>query len=229
MWALPLALLLLLHSYFLIQNSPIHPASNESKSSAPTAGAAAGPDMVLALHSAVRTGDLEQVIRLLEAGADPNSLDPLGGTPLLTACWLGHTSIASALLSRGADVDAVHREAGATALEYAVLKGRPDVVHLLLAAGADTARRYRGGQTVLDLAAARPPVAIVDELISAKADLAATDDLGNAPLDEAVLHNQADAVRSLLDHGAPLEYRHAGDGRDALDEACVKGYPGIVE
>jgi len=169
------------------------------------------------------------VTRLLAAGADPNALDPLGGTPLLTACWLGHTSVVSLLLSRGANVNAIHREAGASALEYAVLKSRPDIVELLLAAGANVGKRYRGGQTVLHLAAARASVPVLEQLISAKADLAATDDLGNTAVDEAVLHNQSDAVRSLLDHGASLNYVHPGDGRGALHEACVKGYSEVAE
>jgi ankyrin repeat protein len=160
---------------------------------------------------------------------DPNSLDPLGGTPLLTACWLGHTSVVSLLLSHGANVNAIHREAGASALEYAVLKSRPDIVELLLAAGANIGKKYRGGQTVLHLAAARASVQVLNQLIEAKADLMATDDLGNTALDEAVLNDQSEAVGSLLDHGASLNYVHPADGRGALHEACVKGHADIAE
>ncbi len=109
-----------------------------------------------------------------------------------------------------------------------MLKGRPDIVELLLAAGANVGKRYRGGQTVLHLAAARGLTPVVNQLISAKADLAATDELGNTPLDEAVLHNQLETVRSLLDHGAPLNYVHPPDGRGALHEACIKGYADIA-
>jgi ankyrin repeat protein len=185
-------------------------------------------DSANALHAAVRAGDLEEVTRLLDAGVDANAPDDLGGTPLLTACWSGQVSIVSLLLSRGANVNAIHREAGASALQYAVLKGRPDIVELLLAAGADVARRYRGGQTVLHLAAARTSVPVVDQLIKERADLAATDDRGNTPLDEAVLHNRLETARCLLDHGASLEYVHAADGRGALHEACVKGYSDLV-
>jgi uncharacterized protein len=186
-------------------------------------------DSAVALHAAVRAGNLDAVSRLLNAGADPNCRDVLGGTPLLTASWFGEASMVSLLLSHGADANAIHREAGASALEYAVLKGRPDIVELLLAAGANVGRKYRGGQTVLHLAAARSSVPVLEDLIAAKADLAATDDLGNTPLQQAVLHNRLECVRSLLDHGASVQYVHPADGRGALHQACVKGYAAIAK
>jgi ankyrin repeat protein len=233
MWEPPLALALLVHSYVVTQNSQgshsLDPNEQISGASASRKAAPADAEAGLALHAAIRAGDLKEVTRLLAAGADPNSLDPLGGTPLLTACWLGQTSIVSLLLAHGANVNAVHREAAASALEYAVLKGRPDIVELLLAAGANVGTRYRGGQTVLHLAAARASVPVLNQLLSAKADLAATDDLGNMPLDEAVLHGRVEAVRSLLDHGASLNHVHPADGRGALHEACVRGYADIAE
>src|SRR5947209_8514563 len=96
MWEPPLALALLLHSYFAAPNARTDAGldrhgrvAGASASKMPPTGE---PGTGLALHSAVRAGDAEQVTRLLDAGADPNSLDPLGGTPLLTACRLGHTS-----------------------------------------------------------------------------------------------------------------------------------------
>src|SRR3954447_22198999 len=232
MWEPSLALALLLSSYLAPPTAQSeghlnHPPANIATAmlgrSTPTEA-----DSANALHAAVRAGNLKEVTRLLDAGVDVNSPDDLGGTPLLTACWSGHAPIVSLLLSRGANVNAIHREAGASALQYAVLKGRPDLVELLLRAGADVARRYRGGQTVLHLAAARTSVPVLDQLITARADLAATDDRGNTPLDEAVLHNRLETARCLLDRGASPQYVHAADGRGALHEACVKGYSDLV-
>ena len=226
MWEPPLVFALLLHSYL----APAAPQSDRHQSRAEGSGTAtavqtepANTDAAGALHAAVRAGDVNEVLRLLTAGADPNAPDALGGAPLLTACWLGHASIVSVLLSHGANVNAIHREAGASALEYAVLKGRPDIVEMLLRAGANVGKRYRDGQTVLHLAAARTSVPVIDELIAAGADPAAIDATGNTPLDLAVLGNRPEAVRTLLDHGASLKYVHPADGRGALHEACMKG------
>ena len=230
MWEPPLALALLLHSFLTRPVPPSHENQDRSaqRSGTATTSKVEPADAALALHAAVRAGDVDEVIRLLAAGANPNSPDALGGAPLLTASWLGQARIVSALLSHGANANAIHREAGASALEYAVLKGRPDIVEMLLAAGANVRKRYRDGQTVLHLAAARTSVPIIDDLIAAGADLAATDEMGNTSLDVAVLHNRPEAVRCLLDHGAPLKYLHPADGRGALHEACIKGYSDIA-
>src|SRR3954447_11391924 len=185
MWEPPLAVALLLYSY---SATPLPETANnvsryeQASGTAESERRAPAPD----LHAAVRAGDVDEVSRLLDAGADPNSLDALGGTALLTACWLGQRPVVSMLLAHGANVNAIHREAGASALQYAVLKGRADIVELLLKGGADVSIQYRGGQTVLHLAAARPSVPVLDQLITAKADLTAKDDLGKTPLDEAV-------------------------------------------
>ena len=99
--------------------------------------------------------------------------DELGSTPLLDAAWGGNTEICQFLIQHGADVNAVHREAGSTALEYAVLTQRLAIVKILLAASAATDVHYRDRETVLHLAAARPNSQIVELLLSAHADVQA--------------------------------------------------------
>ena len=181
-----------------------------------------------ALHFAVRSGNLQEVNKLLASGADVNARDDLGGTPLLDAAWSGNVDITRVLLQHGADVNAVHREAGSTALEYAVLTGRSAIVRLLLAAGADTNRRYRYDQTVLHIAAARGFLPILELLVNPHASLNPVDANGNTPLDEAVLHDHAEAVRFLLAHGADVHYTHPIDGRGPFHEACIKGFSDLL-
>ncbi len=181
-----------------------------------------------ALHMAVRSGNLNEVDKLLASGADVNARDTLGGTPLLDAAWAGNVEIARVLLQHGADVNAVHREAGSTALEYAVLTGRTAIVKLLLAAGANTARRYRYDQTVLHLAAARGFPQILELLVNSRIALNPVDVNGNTPLDEAVLHNQAESVRFLIAHGADVKYTHPVDGRGPVHEAAIKGFSNLL-
>jgi ankyrin repeat protein len=163
-----------------------------------------------ALHAAVRAGNLSEVQRLLDAA------------------WAGNTAIAEFLIQHAADVNAHHREAGSTPLQYAVLTNRADMVRLLLKAGALTAGSYREGQSVLHMAAARGSAPIIELLLDAKADLQALDSNGNTPLDSAVLHGQTKAVEALLRHHANVRYVHPVDGRGALHEACMRGFPDLI-
>lgn len=181
-----------------------------------------------ALHLAVRTGDLNEVNKLLSSGVDANARDGIGSTPLIDAAWAGNAEIARTLLQHGADVNATHREAGSTALEYAVLTGRTAVVKLLLVAGADTDRRYRYDQAVLHLAAARGFSEILVLLIDSHAAISPVDANGNTPLDEAVLHNQTAALRFLIAHGADVKRVHPADGRGPIHEAAIKGFADLL-
>lgn len=180
------------------------------------------------LHAAVRQRDLERVKRLIAQGTDVNARDRLGSTPLLDAAWLGDLEISQFLLAHGADVNALHREAGSTALEYAVMTGRPTLVKLLLSAGARVDFRYREGETVLHLAAARTNTQVVEELLAAHADTAAVDTHDNTPLDEAILHGQVQNVTALLVHGADAKRLHASDLRGTLHEVAMKGFASMV-
>jgi cytohesin len=181
-----------------------------------------------ALHKAVRLGNPDQVKKLLDSGADANARDGIGSTPLIDAAWSGNAEITRVLLQHGADVNAIHREAGSTALEYAVLTGRTTVVRLLLAAGADTARRYRYDQTVLHLAAARGFPEILALLVNSHVAMNPIDVNGNTPLDESVLHDQTESVRFLITHGANVKYVHPADGRGLVHEAAMKGFPNLL-
>lgn len=182
-----------------------------------------------ALHAAVRAGNLDEVERLVAEGAPVDARDDLGSTPLLDAAWAGKPEIADFLIRHGADVNARHREAGSTPLEYAVLTGRPAMVGLLLKSGARTAGSYREGQSVLHIAAARGAAPIIELLLEAKADVQALDSNGNTPLDSAVLHGQTRAVETLLRYHANAKYVHPIDGRGALHEACMRGFPDLVQ
>ncbi len=183
---------------------------------------------VEALHAAVRAGNLDEVKRLVLSGVDPNGRDALGSTPVLDAAWSGNTSILTFLISRGADVNAAHREAGSTPLFYAVLTGHTEAVKLLLAAGARVNTKTRGGQTVLHLASARGNAAIAQALLAAHGDAAALDDADKTPLDEAVMHDQLATMSLLLAQGADVRHVHAESGRGAMAEACIKGYADLI-
>lgn len=89
-----------------------------------------------ALLTAVRRGDLADAVHQLRLGADYDSPDVEGLTPLMIASGRGQAQMVELLLTTGAQVHLVDPRAGATALHKAALSGNPDVVSLLLDHGA---------------------------------------------------------------------------------------------
>ncbi|GMT18989.1 hypothetical protein PFISCL1PPCAC_10286 [Pristionchus fissidentatus] len=78
--------------------------------------------------------------------------DDGGRSPLLTAVWAGHYSIASFLLEvANVDPNAVDKQ-GASSLSVAVQLGHRELVHLLLRLGADPSIRDKAGRTAHDVA-----------------------------------------------------------------------------
>lgn len=107
------------------------------------------------LHAALLSTGSDQakarvVQALLDAGCDVNERDSSGGgcTPL---CYAPSASVASLLLRHGADT-AAHDDEGLTALHWACIYGREDVVGTLLDAGVEVHAQDKFQWTALDYA-----------------------------------------------------------------------------
>ncbi len=92
-----------------------------------------------ALFSAVFPGkySLELLEILLKANANPNVINFRQETPLYKAARLGNTPLIKLLLAAGATVDTTPTLAGRSLLDAAVESACPEVLGLLLAAGAE--------------------------------------------------------------------------------------------
>ena len=69
---------------------------------------ASSEDSVIALKNAVRNGDKDLVVKLLDQGVDPNkfgSSSDNASSPLMVACLNGHLDLIRLLIRRGAEVD----------------------------------------------------------------------------------------------------------------------------
>ena len=98
---------------------------------------------VTPLWAACENGSAAMTRRLLRAGADPNAALLSGETPLMTAARTGAASVVTELLAKGARANAREHSRDQTALMWAVGQRHPDVVALLLAAGADVRARTK--------------------------------------------------------------------------------------
>jgi ankyrin repeat protein len=195
-----------------------------------------------ALHKAA-DGELQlaqlhvkMVNSLIKRGIDLTLVDHWGNTALHSAVNVKYYSsynvaIVDALLQAGISVNAKNDE-GKTALEIAITRGYyPDVVELLLKAGADSnAINKRDDMTPLMLAAGlydKP--ALIKMLINYKADLEAKEDpLGRTALWYATFMERLENIEELLQSGADINTRDKY-GATPLYWAAANGRTEVVK
>jgi uncharacterized protein len=196
---------------------------------------------------ASRAGHAAVIETLIAGGADPNGATVNGTTPLMLAAAAGKTDAVALLLDKGAKIDARENAREETALMFAAAASRADVVRLLAAKGADTKatskvvdlsqfakeeqerfaqfaqQQGRGGQGSQPRGRGRGEgVGGIDrqylfpELVGYQGGL--------APLHFAARQGSVDSVRALLDAGADINQRSAGDRITPIVLATLNGH-----
>jgi ankyrin repeat protein len=142
------------------------------------------------------------VQRLLDAGASASSANEDGATALMTCARTGNTASIKALLGRGADVNAVEKYKGQTALMWASAENNVDAVRMLIEAGATVTTKSKAGFTPLLFAVRSGNIDTLKVLIAGGANVkdAAAD--GTSALGMAVINAQYATALALLDAGA---------------------------
>lgn len=184
------------------------------------------------LHAAAAQGSDEDIRRLAQAGADLNTRDGNGRTPLHVAAFQGHGATARALIAVGADPSLLDNQRY-DAVTIAAVRDDVPTLKALLAAGASAkliTSVYDG--TALIAAAHLGHDGIVRELIRAGAPLDHVNNLGWTALIEAVVLGDGGArhtetVRALLEAGADARIPDR-NGATPLQLAQARGYGGIV-
>ncbi|NXJ28827.1 RN5A ribonuclease, partial [Dicrurus megarhynchus] len=98
------------------------------------------------LNLAVKNRDKEDVLELLEQGADVNSKADSGWTPLQTAVQTGEEDLVRLLLDKGASLHA-RKDNGGTAFTEAGIAGNVDILKLLLERGSNVNEQDSNGFT----------------------------------------------------------------------------------
>ena len=161
------------------------------------------------LSNAASTGNLAEVKRLIETGADVNAIDSFGSYPLHDAARFGQDEVCQVLISAGANVNATGFEEQST-LHYAAMGGNPNTISLLIEKGANANAVNEYGATPLVMAIRRHAsdddskkerLLVCEALIDAGADLKLMDPLYCAVQSTCCDH---DLVRLLVHRGAEL-------------------------
>ena len=105
------------------------------------------------IWSASRSGNTKAIRNTIGTGADINSQDESGMTPLTWAALNGDVETMGFLASNGADVNARAKD-GASPLHSAAFLGRSEAVDFLLKKGADVNQRNDKGESPIDAAKA---------------------------------------------------------------------------
>ncbi len=178
------------------------------------------------LIEAARTGKLDEVKRLIEAGAAVNASNNDGETPLHEAAYRGHEAVARLLLEKGAAVNAATKD-GVTPLHRAAAEGREAVARLLLEKGAAVEAATEGGWTPLHEAAGGGHEAVARLLLEKGAAVEAATEGGWTPLHRAAFYGHEAVARLLLEKGAAV---NAADevGNTPLHVAAFYGHEAVA-
>ena len=183
-----------------------------------------------ALMAALRRGDSAAFQKKLSE--DPkaaNRKGPGGSTPLMYAALYGDASSMKRLLAAGADPNA-RNNAGATALMWAVYD--LEKTQLLVDHGADVNAKSDNSRTPLMIAATRHGSAPVLQLLldhGANPSAQAAGLFGMmTPLSEAAYASDADAMRTLIDHGADVNGAGGNTLSFAITVHCVPCFDLVI-
>ncbi len=103
------------------------------------------------LHAACASGDRDAVLRHLASGADVNTRDWNGRTPLMMTAFGADVEMLKLLVGKGADLNA-QNASNWTALHYAAAAGRTENARVLVEAGAARDAATADGKTAAQLA-----------------------------------------------------------------------------
>jgi len=162
-----------------------------------------------ALHAAAAGGNADCIEVLVQHGADLNGPDPQARTPILLAARSGSKRSVHVLMDAGADVGATDRE-GRNALWWALRSSNEPLARFLLDQGVPVESDLEGVGP-MHLAAEADLSGLIGE-IAGRASIDDPTGGGNTALLIGAGNGSANAVLSLIEHGADLAFRNeAGD------------------
>ena len=200
-----------------------------------------------ALHYACEKGELAIVKALVKAGANVCFTDDIGTTSFMQAAGYGHTETVRYLLGvPKVDVNHAVCNTRATALHFAAMEGRAEVVQVLIDAGARIEAKDDSERSPLfeaiagcedgNVAREDEKLAIVKMLVKAGADVCVTNNVGFTCLIEALRFRHSEIVRYLaglpevnVNYANPEPGMMGAGGRTALHYAVVWSVPEGVQ
>lgn len=184
--------------------------------------------LCLTLMDHCARGRMDEVLRKLEDGADPNFVDYDRRTPLHVAAAEGYVRICTLLIENGATVERKDRWDNSP-LADAIENGHGDVQNLLKSHGAVDEKRTSADNVNMELmrVAASGDLEAVRGKIVAGADVTYADYDARTPLHLACTEGHVEVAEILLVNGA-LAVACDRKGRSPIDDAVKNGHRSIL-
>ncbi|KAI4212329.1 MAG: hypothetical protein LQ351_004899 [Letrouitia transgressa] len=181
------------------------------------------PKGLLGIHVAAAFGLEKIILELLINGANINSRDEAGWTPLTWAVSKGRVNTTKLLLEKGAD-HLLHDRSGRLPIHYAAQRGDRHIVDLLAERDiyrfSNLSQKNKFGETPLHLAASEGHVEVVQLLLTKNATIDVQDNMGRTALHRSVQGQHSNVVDALLSRNANPVQRNKD--RETVMHVAVK-------
>lgn len=171
--------------------------------------------------AACSSGDSEEVLKLLDRGADINYANVDGLTALHQACIDDNVEMVKFLVENGASINQPDNE-GWIPLHAASSCGYIDIAEYLISQGANVGAVNSEGDTPLDIAEEEA----MEELLQNEVNRLGIDVEAARKEEERIMLRDA---RQWLNSGHLSDVRHAKSGGTALHVAAAKGYTEVLK
>uniref|UniRef100_A0A8C9X6R6 Protein phosphatase 1 regulatory subunit n=1 Tax=Sander lucioperca TaxID=283035 RepID=A0A8C9X6R6_SANLU len=171
--------------------------------------------------AACSSGDTEEVLRMLDRGADINYANVDGLTALHQACIDDNVDMVTFLVEHGASINQPDNE-GWIPLHAAASCGYLDIAEYLISQGASVGVVNSEGETPLDIAEEEA----MEELLQNEINRQGVDIEAARKEEERVMLRDA---RQWLNSGQIQDSRHTKSGGTALHVAAAKGYVEVLK
>ncbi|XP_056430015.1 protein phosphatase 1 regulatory subunit 12A isoform X1 [Hyla sarda] len=171
--------------------------------------------------AACSSGDSDEVLKLLDRGADINYANVDGLTALHQACIDDNLEMVKFLVENGASINQPDNE-GWIPLHAASSCGYVDIAEYLISQGANVGAVNSEGDTPLDIAEEEP----MEELLQNEVNRQGIDVEAARKEEERIMLRDA---RQWLNSGQINDVRHSKSGGTALHVAAAKGYTEVLK
>ncbi|XP_054085931.1 protein phosphatase 1 regulatory subunit 12A isoform X9 [Zeugodacus cucurbitae] len=174
--------------------------------------------------AACMSGDKEEVLKLLESGADINTANVDGLTALHQACIDDNLEMVEFLIEHGADINRQDNE-GWTPLHATASCGFVSIARYLVEHGADPAAVNSDGDLAVDLAVDIQHLAMMDFMQKVMTEHNIDCEKARQAEEQLML---SDAKKWLRSDASEVDRPHPKTGATALHVAAAKGYTKVI-